>query len=650
VSAPEISPPLTASVVASTDAGPSEGRTSGAFGQATPPPPDLRTRIKDAALALVRDPNPILLKELRATLRTPLFVRFLYLCTGLVAIVVLMGSATFSGTNTAPAEVGRAIFHLFFGTLALVLVFAAPSQAASAFTLEKETKTWESLLLSGMSPTRIVLGKFFAVYGSILLVVIAVAPVIGVGFLFGGVSPLAVLVGFGWLLGALAVAVSFGIAVSVRMESTRSSVSATTVIFIPLALMWSAAVVALGEPARSAWGTPFDGPIWFGPAFAERYDALDAWLLLIVLPGYFFSMLTWLNLAGSIAGVNAPGVDRSTGLKLWAIYAVTGTAIAVTGAASMLTTAEDMGEGGIVFGTFALAMIFPVVALVFANEPPLPPRVGTPRGIVGNLLWDTVGPGAGPTLRFTLLVLAAGMAGLCGGPVILRHALYPVSPDNEIADLGALVLLAGGVSVFAALAATAAWLRSILRNGAAARMLSTVLFIAMVFGSMVVASVLDPRAMDRLDNDVNPIIGLSPVGPFVVALRFVDGSPPDDAELATAAVACLVYGLLALALWLLVEVRARQVAALVEDHRAKLLVRLGPVAPRAPGGRAAIATTIAASESPAAKASTASASASPASESESPSPDGASTPSSVEASSVSTEGAGDEPGENEPTP
>ena len=229
MSAPEISPPLTASVVASTDAGPSEGRTSGAFGQATPPPPDLRTRIKDAALALVRDPNPILLKELRATLRTPLFVRFLYLCTGLVAIVVLMGSATFSGTNTAPAEVGRAIFHLFFGTLALVLVFAAPSQAASAFTLEKETKTWESLLLSGMSPTRIVLGKFFAVYGSILLVVIAVAPVIGVGFLFGGVSPLAVLVGFGWLLGALAVAVSFGIAVSVRMESTRSSVSATTV-------------------------------------------------------------------------------------------------------------------------------------------------------------------------------------------------------------------------------------------------------------------------------------------------------------------------------------------------------------------------------------------------------------------------------------
>ena len=54
-------------------------------------PPPLGQRIREALARPLRDPSPILLKELRATLRTPAFVRFLYLATGLVAIVVMAG-------------------------------------------------------------------------------------------------------------------------------------------------------------------------------------------------------------------------------------------------------------------------------------------------------------------------------------------------------------------------------------------------------------------------------------------------------------------------------------------------------------------------------------------------------------------------------
>lgn len=565
-----------------------EGRQSGAFGQApvTGPPPSPKQRLLDALRAVVRDPNPILLKELRATLRTPLFVRFLSIVAGLVATVVLMGSATVSEGTAAPAEVGRATYHIFFTVVWLVLLFTAPGQAASAFTLEKETKTWESLLLSGMSPTRIVTGKFIAILGSILLVVIAVAPVIGVSFLFGGVSPTAVLLAFYWLLGTLAVAVSFGIAVSIRVESTRTAVSLTSVLFIPLALMWAGMIVALGDAAQSSWSTPFDGPIWFGPALAERWGELDAWLLLVVLPTFFFSMLVWLNLAGAIAGVKAPGVDRSTGLKVWALYALFGTAVAVIGTTFLGTNAEDAGEIAVVFCGLALSFVFTVVALLFANEPPLPPRASTPAQPLVRFVWGLLGPGAAPTLRFTLLVLVVGTVGMCFGTAVPRHLRFPGSSDHVDADAAMLVLGVGGAAVLASFASIAAWLRSLLRNGAAARVLALVLFAGVAFGSMLVATVLDPRAVDRLDDELDPIIGLSPIGPLLGAIRFMDGSGPDEIELGTLALNALVYALLALAMWILVEVRGREVARLVQEHRQKLLAKLGPVPSRAALGPA----------------------------------------------------------------
>ncbi len=559
-------------------------RTSGAFGQAKTPEqrPDLRTRLRDAALAIVRDPNPILLKELRATLRTPLFIRFLYLAVGAVAIMVLMGSAAVSEGDTAPAEVGRAIFHLFFCTLAVVLTFAAPSQAASAFTLEKETKTWESLLLSGMSPTRVVFGKFVAIYGSILLVVIAVAPVIGVAFLFGGVSPVAVAVGFYWLLGCVAIAVSFGIAVSVRLDSTRASVALTILIFVPLATMWSGMIVALGEVARSEWGTPFDGPIWFGPAFAERTGELDAWLLLLGLPTFFFAMVSWLNLSGAVAGIDAPGVDRSSGLKRWSIFAAFGTVATVVGLTTLMTDADDASAVLIVFGGLALAFVFTTIALVFANEPPLPPRLGAPTNALRKLLYDVLGPGAGPTLRFTFVVLAASIGSMGAISVAMRYARFPMSSEHLPADIGAFLITLGGIAVLSALAATAAFLRSLLRNGAAARLLAVVIFVGVTFASMVGAAVVNPRVIDRLDHYVPPLVALSPIGPVVLAARSLSHVVISEEEIGTGLSACVVYGGLALALWLAVEVRSRKVRGLVDAHRAQLLSRLGP-APKSSG-------------------------------------------------------------------
>ena len=153
-----------------------EGRVSHADGPrrsrpslASPPlpPPSLRARLEALVLAPLRDPNPILLKELRATFRTALFIRFLYLLTGVVAVTVLLGGAMIGEGNTAPAEVGSALFHIFFGMVLLVLCLVAPSYAATAITTERETRTYESLVLSGMGAWEIVWGKFLAYFDAI---------------------------------------------------------------------------------------------------------------------------------------------------------------------------------------------------------------------------------------------------------------------------------------------------------------------------------------------------------------------------------------------------------------------------------------------------------------------------------------------------
>ena len=98
---------------------------------------------------LREDPNPILLKELRSTFRTPLFIRFLYLSTGLLALIVLSGGALAASSSMSPAAVGETVFQTFFVIAFLVVGMVAPPFAATVLTGERERETYESLILTG---------------------------------------------------------------------------------------------------------------------------------------------------------------------------------------------------------------------------------------------------------------------------------------------------------------------------------------------------------------------------------------------------------------------------------------------------------------------------------------------------------------------
>lgn len=558
-------------------------RTSGAFGHApgtTIGPTSLRDRLRAALAAPLRDPNPILLKELRATFRTALFIRFLYLTAGLVGLLVLTWGAIGAGER-APAEVGQEVFHVFFSLLVLVLSLVAPAYAATTITGEKRSGTFESLILSGMSPARIVWGKFIASYAAIVLCVVATAPVVGLAFLFGGISPLAVLVGFGYVLLALAPAVAFGIAVSARVDSMWIAIVIAFFTFIVanVFFVWPM-VVMLGEAAHDAWGTAFEGPFWFAEALPERMGTWDGWAFLVLVPLYAFGMPLWFFLASAVAGVQPPAEDRSTPLKVWTLPAIGGAAVLAACVAAAPTSMRDCGEVGVAV-SIASGWLTLFVALLLANEPPLPPRDTGAPSLLARVL-SPIGPGAGPTLRFTFVAIAASSVAVPLAVSAVRWIRGPTWGEHATFDAALFAVAVGNAAICAFVAAVASWLRLMLRNGLAARVLALALIAGAVLLPFLVTLVIDDDALGRLDREVPLPMMLSPLLPTI--LGFAIGLERDmhPMEALRVVVPAIGYGLVAVAAWIAVEARCVQAKRMLADRRRRLLERVTAAAAPAP--------------------------------------------------------------------
>ena len=523
---------------------------------------------------LIRDPNAILVKELRAIFRTNLFIRFLYLSTGAIGVVTLAGGAITAAGPLAPADVGQIVFQIFFCMALLVISLVAPGYAATALTGEKETGTYESLILSGMSPGRIVWGKFVAAYASFTLVLVALAPVVGIAFLFGGISPWHVVAGYIGLLYTLAPAIAFGVAISARLTSTRVAILLAAPLFFIVACIATGILSGLGEAARDAWGTGMAGPFWFTDALVVRLFEWDTFGLVVLLPTYLFAMPTWFLLASSVAAVRPAAEDRSTPMKVWALVAIAGTFIVLVAIISLVSGARDRGQAGVAAAALG-GMVLGSYALLFSDEPPLPPRlVELRRGTMGPLgkLWLLIGPGAGPTLRFSFLTIIALSFGMSCLPSAVRWIGEPSYSDHVKFDAALLVLFLGNTAIALCLASAGTWLRTVLRNGLAARVLTISMFLALMIVPFLGQLIIEPDFLDDLDDAIPFIIRLSPLAPTILSIDIASENMPLW-HAAEVFVPTLLYGLMAVLFWVLTEARVVGVRKAVEAHRARQIAR-----------------------------------------------------------------------------
>lgn len=541
----------------------------------------MKERIVATIKGWIEDPNPILLKELRATFRTPLFARFLYVSTGLVSLLVLATGAVIASGDVPPATVGQVTFQLFFASTLLVICVFAPGYASATITNEREQRTWESLQLSGMSAPRIIGGKFVAAYASIALVIVALSPVSGTAFLFGGVAPTQVVVGLLSMLVALAPAIAFGIALSARVPSTRIAIALATLIYSPIALVAVTILGVFGELAQDEWHLAMEGPFFYTDAFATRPGEWDTWLLLIGGPIYAIGMSVWFLLASAIAGVRPMAENRSGPLKRWAVVMTVTTVIVVVVALLMSVTAHRQGTLAVT-GAFLVSGLTLFYAILFTNEPPLPPRPWE-NALRLKPAWrrglGAFGPGAAGTLRFSAVWIVVTAALVSVALLAARHIAHPSLRSLDRWDVAVLVVSGGMAVVALFVAAFGTWMRMLLRHGFAARVVTLALLSALTVGPVLLALILDPDSLDRLDRSAPLVAHFSAFYPMLLAGQIAEHSSATYEHLLRLAVPVTTYGLLAVACWATVEARVRAARKWTDARRASFAAR-APKLPR----------------------------------------------------------------------
>ena len=418
-------------------------------------PHSTRARAAPPGGGFIGEPNPLLVRELRQSLRVP---RLPWTITAAVALIGLgmLSIGSLQGPNGRPAELGSRLFQAFVSILLLYVSLVGPATAAGAIALEREGKTLEPLLLTSLSPADVARGKFLAAYGTLGVQVIALLPLAAIPLLFGGVTPVELLVCFVFVAAVAAVAVGFGLAVASRTQTLRGALAVAILLPAAGAPAIFALITFIGDSvARKRWPFLTGGPIWWSTAYTTVPFGFDyvVWLivwplLVLVLPFWLFSTLTASNLAGA-------NDDRSSGLKRWFLGAtlLLSAAFFVTCFRVDVETSPNAALAGIV----VVALLLIMTAGLFVGEPLSPSRLVRARwertraGIFTRMLGPGLMRGAALQIFLGAVMLAACYAGGVLGSTStgLRHLLGVASTGSPRASTpGALAIVVAYALMF----------------------------------------------------------------------------------------------------------------------------------------------------------------------------------------------------------
>lgn len=538
-------------------------------GEAVPSGPASR-RIGDRArFRLDRwrtDPNPIWIRELKQAVRLARTPVILCVLTMLMTMVIA-GIGGVATTEASPSKTGIIIYHVYFSVAYFVVTLVGPTVAANGIAAEREGRTWEAVLLAGLSPQLIARGKFLAAYTTISLYIVMLAPVGALPFLFGGVTATETIVAFLFLFLIAVMAVAFGLAISSKMTSMRGAIAVTLLLALPFSVMTFLFFgPLLSEAAHKMWPTVPDGPpIWLPTAYSRAPFDETYVLALFVAPVLAIGIPAWFMYEVTIANLTDGTDDRSTGLKLWFVVCTPILAAAATAPIIASTSAGDtLGFSLVAQGLCFLVLTF--VVFLFQGD-----AVGPSRRVLAH--WARARAGAlmrfmGPSVvRTGLLTLFVG--GLCLAALTVvgiyftteRPTYHKVGPEQ--------VMLFGlyTTGFFAFMLGLGTYLRVRAGGAIAARLILGGTVIALFIVPWVVAAIIGVlnAPSGRWEDDMLSIASPSPAFVFF-AISKLESSDPTNAP--AAAVAC-AFGYMLLGLLALVAARSRA-AKIMEQHTAML--------------------------------------------------------------------------------
>ncbi|MFO0549314.1 MAG: ABC transporter permease [Polyangiaceae bacterium] len=477
----------------------------------------LADRARFRLTLLRKNPNPIWIRELRQAAR---LTRTPFILLGVTVVIALIITAVGgSMMDSVPIDqVGMVLFQTFFSIAFFVVAWVGPALAANGIASEREGRTWEAVVLTGLRPEIVARGKFLAAYTSIGAYIVMLAPVGALPFLFGGIHPLEVVVGFIYLFVFAHLSVAFGLAVSSKFSSSRGAILVTLLLAVPI----SGIVFGLGGPALSfavneLWPTvPRGAPIWLPTAYVRGDFGLNYVLLLFGAPALAIAIPAWFLYEATTANLTDPNDDRSSGLKRWLF--VTAIVLAGTGAGVLTqsTTPRGVLNGGAAELTvFQLFVVF--VVTMFMGEP-----LAASRRI--QVRWDLERRGAisrfmGPGLfRTSALISVLAMVGTAIVVMAMRTRYATLKPSLGIGSLEALSwanwrFVAFSTAYLLFVIGLAAWLRARARSLVGARVLFLTILAGLTIVPGIVAAVV---GVATRGDEALIIISVSPIYGFVL--------------------------------------------------------------------------------------------------------------------------------------
>lgn len=152
--------------------------------------------------------NPILVREVQQAMKGRVFT----LTVWLTLIVIVMIAVATVNHYEPRGSAGRMAFDAGFATLMPLMVFVVPMQAYQSMRLELRSGIVEQLLLSRLTPMRILFGKLQAAMVQFALYVAVLSPLLATSYLLRGVDLPTIVASLGFALlvcvAATAVAVS----------------------------------------------------------------------------------------------------------------------------------------------------------------------------------------------------------------------------------------------------------------------------------------------------------------------------------------------------------------------------------------------------------------------------------------------------------
>lgn len=177
--------------------------------------------------------SPVFVREFRVQMRRP----WLYLATGLYLCALIpaglyflyhyasVGDADLHVDLSPRVQQGAILFALvLFAAQFVLITLLAPSFTNGAFAGERARGTLMPLLMTPLSTRSVVVEKWQASLMALLMLLLSTVPLCAVSSLFGGISPLDLLAGYGTLVGYALLLTAFGLYVSARCRHAGQAI------------------------------------------------------------------------------------------------------------------------------------------------------------------------------------------------------------------------------------------------------------------------------------------------------------------------------------------------------------------------------------------------------------------------------------------